>query len=150
MAAPSDATRCPRRHRVVHPTTSIPSIRNPQTAIRPLVTITEDAQQPSITKPAQQPSRPTSNCVRRLITSRPSDHVSGTAAIFQSGPSAPWPPPQPPPVIVQASTHRVRCLPPTPSPQPKPLQRLNSSVMPLDPSLRRSRPRAAHDPMASS
>jgi DNA-binding transcriptional LysR family regulator len=41
---------------------------DPQSANRPLVTITEDAQQPSITKPAQQPSRPTSNCVRRLIT----------------------------------------------------------------------------------
>jgi hypothetical protein len=39
---------------------------DPQSANRPLVTITEDAQQPSITKPAQQPSRPTSNCVRRL------------------------------------------------------------------------------------
>jgi hypothetical protein len=32
---------------------------DPQSADRPLVTITEDAQQPSITKPAQQPGRPT-------------------------------------------------------------------------------------------
>jgi hypothetical protein len=32
----------------------------------PAVAITEDAQQPSITKPAQQPGRPTSFCKRRL------------------------------------------------------------------------------------
>jgi hypothetical protein len=40
---------------------------DPQSANRPLVTITEDTQQPSITKPAQQPGRPTSINKRRLI-----------------------------------------------------------------------------------
>ena len=67
MAAPSDATRCPRA-----PGRSPNNINpvDPQSANRPLVTITEDAQQPSITKPAQQPSRPTSNCVRRLSEAR--------------------------------------------------------------------------------
>jgi hypothetical protein len=63
MAAPSDATRCPRR-RVVRPTTPIPSTYL-QSANRP-VTITEDAQQPSIIKLAQKSGRPTSHWSLRL------------------------------------------------------------------------------------
>ena len=46
-----------------------PNNANPvdsQSANRMLVTITEDTQQPSITKPAQKPGRPTSICKRRL------------------------------------------------------------------------------------
>jgi|HubBroStandDraft_6_1064221.scaffolds.fasta_scaffold225705_2 hypothetical protein len=64
MAAPSDTTRRPRG---AGSFTQQRQSVDPQSANRPLVTITEDTQQPSITKPAQQPGRPTSINKRRLI-----------------------------------------------------------------------------------
>jgi hypothetical protein len=64
MTAPSDATRHPRRPPGRSPNNANPV--DPQSDNRPLVTITEDTQQPSITKPAQKPGRPTSFCKRML------------------------------------------------------------------------------------
>lgn len=64
MIAPSDATRRP--HRPPGRLPNNPNPVDPQSDTRRIVTITEDTQQPSITKPAQQPGRPTSICKRRL------------------------------------------------------------------------------------
>ena len=63
MAAPSDANGArvaPGR------STNDANRLDPQSANSQFVTITEDTQQPSITKLAQQPGRPTSICKRRL------------------------------------------------------------------------------------
>lgn len=82
MAAPSDATRRPRRPPGRSPNNANPV--DPQSANRRIVTITEDTQQTSITKLAQQPGRPTSICKRRLKRKRRPKGLVKTDSCSQS------------------------------------------------------------------
>jgi len=82
MIAPSDATRRP--HRPPGRLPNNPNPVDPQSDTRRIVTITEDTQQPSITKPAQQPGRPTSICKRRLTF--PAGSSSDHKRVEETGP----------------------------------------------------------------
>jgi hypothetical protein len=76
MAAPSDATRRPRG---AGSFTQQRQSRGPAIRQPPARHLTEDTQQPSITKPAQQPGRPTSINKRRL---RPRARAPAFAGAF--------------------------------------------------------------------